>query len=180
MGRGGYNAGMAKDGVNACLDCGAVFAWGMPAERDRQNPRVCEECGERRRRAAAEAERAARRVADERARADLDLFSSIRMDDPAAEIESTEDELRRAMGESAGPDDAPALSCSAWDDEGPERLARVRRYAADIDKGRAIRFVEKETALCGPVSESPAGVAPRGGSGRDRPAAAGRRNRMRG
>jgi hypothetical protein len=82
-----------------------------------------------------------------------------RMDEAPGENEPTEDELRRAAGEGPGPDDAPALRYPLWDIDAPEKLARVRRYAADIDRGRPIRFVRKETALCGPVSESRAGMA---------------------
>ena len=61
--------------------------------------------------------------------------------------QDTEAELRAAAGEGPGPDDWPALQYAPSDEEGPERLARVRRYAADVTAGRPIRFVDRGRML---------------------------------
>jgi hypothetical protein len=75
-----------------------------------------------------------------------------RLGELPAPVEDIQAELRRARGEGPGPDDAPAMLC------GPERLARVRRYAADVAAGRKIRFVGRERTLSGPEGRTAAGA----------------------
>jgi len=175
-----------SDGVNGCLACGAVFGRWAAAKRDTTDPHYCEQCGERRRRAAEAAERAAarqaaareraaHRQAEEREAADLDKWAAVRLD-YLPETTDTETELRAAAGEGPGPDDAPGLPCAFWDSDGSERLARVRLYAGDVDHGRPIRFVPRGRVLSGPGATLDARGGPRVGRGRDRLPAGGRRN----
>ncbi|MDI9430108.1 MAG: hypothetical protein QM570_00120 [Planctomycetota bacterium] len=81
-----------------------------------------------------------------------------RLDALPEEVQDTEAELKAAAGEGPGPDDTPALRCPAWDDDGAERLARVRRYAGDVEAGRRIRFVDRSRTLSGPERRTRAGA----------------------
>lgn len=148
---------MGFDERNRCQFCGAPFGRRDSPGRWGGNRRLCGPCGARIEDRAIEERRAARIEAAGREEGLLDALASICPDD-APEIETTEEELAKAMGEGPGPDDPPDLFCPAGDDDGPERLARVRRYAADIDRGQPIRFVPRERLLSRFEARTPAGA----------------------